>query len=845
MALSPTDLDLAEWKWLQSHRGNSWPRLVSRKLAERSRLRPDEDILSVGERTLTVEEFASRVSSLACLLANEETDGPVAVLVGRNIDSAVSVMAVQWAGRCVVPINGADPRQRIDDVLRRLGECAVIDAAHNGSIINRRGMLKSLTNIPTEWVDPIAVPADQIALIIFTSGSTGHPKGVVRRGWQEDAAYASYLKSNHRPCRRVAFGPLQWLGGFSTFRNTMHGGCIRLIDPQEMNIEEVLDDLRSYRVEQFSSPPSMIHALANAAGESSRLEHVERIASIGESISARAIFDARRLSLAPVTVLASYGASEILGTAVAYGIGPDEPVPDGPIPMGRPVDGMARLVAVEGTDDPLFELVVHRWVSDGYWNDFELEQRRFGVDEDSNPFWKSGDLIRVDSNGTWFHAGRIDDMVKISGKLVEPSEATRILAQTAGVQQAVVLPRRVAEGRQQLVAHVEVAPGTRAESLREDLSRHLPAHLIPAVIVRHDQIPVTDRGKVDRQHLQQMVVTPWRSTTVIAPRSHAEEMVVFEACEFLAVQEISVDDNLWQLGLDSLGAIEFSEILSQRSGGTVSPNDFFGASTPAELAAIIEKGTSDPQGVAFTFHPDGDRPAIYAVTGAGGIALSFRHLAHQLGKVQPLVAFEQFGRFAGRQRDRTVAAASRRNIEELLCLGFPGPYVIVGHSWGGLVAHDMAVQLRNQGHDVALIILDTSAPSGRGRRRRPPALQRRIQSWPMHLAKLLYWRLAVAKGDLKDVFHLSDRSDRFYRYGLKASRKHTPTCVGGPMLIIQADGSNCSATWAFEPNRRVAQVEGGHNTLLQPPYIARVATEVADFVAEIRALETESPIDAQ
>ena len=138
-------------------------------------------------------------------------------------------------------------------------------------------------------------------------------------------------------------------------------------------------------------------------------------------------------------------------------------------------------------------------VAMGYWRDRALTARAFGVDTDGTRFWRSGDLVRPDDEGLLHFVGRRDNVVKINGKLVEPSEPERVLGSIPGVRRGVVLVQPAPRGGSRLVAHLEVddtgAP-TPAE-VRTAVVDRVAAHLVPAVLVRHDHLPLTERGKVD------------------------------------------------------------------------------------------------------------------------------------------------------------------------------------------------------------------------------------------------------------------------------------------------------------------------------------------------------------
>ena len=149
-------------------------------------------------------------------------------------------------------------------------------------------------------------------------------------------------------------------------------------------------------------------------------------------------------------------------------------------------------------------------IASGYLDDPELTAARFYEDADGRSWWRSGDLVSVDHTGMYRHEGRMDDVVKVGGKLASPSEVTAVLQGIEGVVAAITVPV-VTDGNTRLVSHVEIEPGTevRLEAVRATLRARLQPHAVPSAVMRHRRMPVNVRGKVDRQALADGPFEPW------------------------------------------------------------------------------------------------------------------------------------------------------------------------------------------------------------------------------------------------------------------------------------------------------------------------------------------------
>ena len=169
-----------------------------------------------------------------------------------------------------------------------------------------------------------------------------------------------------------------------------------------------------------SFAPSLSHAIVRVADGRPRLPSVSLFRSNSEAAHWSLVAPLRRLVGPHLTIRAGYAASEV-GAIAHFDIGPDDPIGEGRIPLGRLEPGVeVRLEPLE--DDPsTTQLLVARPRAFGYLGDPELTASRYLTDEDGTRWWRSGDVVRVDDVGTYHHLGRADEMVKVKGTFVAPS----------------------------------------------------------------------------------------------------------------------------------------------------------------------------------------------------------------------------------------------------------------------------------------------------------------------------------------------------------------------------------------------------------------------------------------
>jgi len=185
--------------------------------------------------------------------------------------------------------------------------------------------------------------------------------------------------------------------------------------------------------------------------------------------------------------------------------------------------------------------------------------------------------------GIWNYIGRMDDQVKVRGYRIEVGEVESALRAVRGVSAAVVVARADASGGKQLTGYwVGAATESR---LREELSRRLPAYMVPAHLMLLDSLPLTANGKVNRKALPELEATS--GSAYVAPRDEMEAELCALFAEVLGVDRVGIEDDFFALGGHSLKAIEMVAQLRKVLKVVVSLLELVAQPTVKELAAVI------------------------------------------------------------------------------------------------------------------------------------------------------------------------------------------------------------------------------------------------------------------
>ncbi|MCV7077875.1 amino acid adenylation domain-containing protein [Mycobacterium szulgai] len=507
----------------------------------------------------------------------------VALLAPRSAQAVAAILAVLKTGAGYLPIDPAQPAARTAFMLEDAAAAAVLTTADLRSRLTGHALLVIDIDDPQLAAQPTQAPPspnpDNIAHIIYTSGTTGIPKGVAVNHRNIIQLFGA-LPTGLTPaagqvwsqCHSYAFDFSSW----EIWGALLHGGQLVVVPTTITRSPADLHALLiAERVSVLSQTPSAAAALPThglesvtlvVAGETCPAEVVDRWAGARSMVNA-------------------YGPTET--TIYASMSAPLQPGSGAP-PIGSPLSGTA-LFALDGWLRPVpvgvtAELyVAGAGVGYGYWQRSGLTGARFVAcpfGAAGSRMYRTGDLVRWRADGQLEFLGRADEQVKIRGYRIELGEISAALADLDGVDQAAVIVREDRPGDKRLVGY---ATGTiDPAAARHALSTRLPDYMMPAALVMVPELPLTGNGKLDTRALQ---APSYGSTNYRAPGSAAEKVLAAIYAEVLGVDQVSVDDSFFELGGDSISAIQVSA-RARAAGVVCKPHDVLVERTVARLARI-------------------------------------------------------------------------------------------------------------------------------------------------------------------------------------------------------------------------------------------------------------------
>ncbi|MDH6248014.1 condensation domain-containing protein, partial [Mycobacterium sp. OTB74] len=250
-----------------------------------------------------------------------------------------------------------------------------------------------------------------------------------------------------------------------------------------------------------------------------------------------------------------------------------------------------------------------RGVGVGYWRRGGLTATRFVACPFGAPgsrMYRTGDLVSWGPDGQLRYLGRADEQVKIRGYRIELGEIQTVLAGLDGVEQAVVIAREDRPGDKRLVGYVTGDVDTGAA--RAVLGDRLPSYMVPSAIVVIDALPLTVNGKLDRKALP---APDYQHLDTYRPPTNAvEEILAGIYARVLGLERVGVDDSFFELGGDSLSAMQVIAAINTTLDTQLAVRTLFDAPTVAKLAPLLSEA-------------GGRREPLTAVERPAAVPLSF------------------------------------------------------------------------------------------------------------------------------------------------------------------------------------------------------------------------------
>ena len=546
---------------------------VCRLFEEQASRNPDKISISFEGIELTYSELNKKASKIAGSLRDKEVGHEVIVgiMASHSIELVAGILGIMKAGGAYLPIDPVYPNDRIEFMLKDAGTKLLLtdipdrEISFGGEVVDIRGLASA--DSKKEFIDSDNKPGD-LAYVIYTSGSTGKPKGVMveHQGLTNYIWWAKEVYTRHENEVFALYSSISFdLTVTSIFTPLISGGMIAVYrdEGEEFILYKILLE---NRVSIIKLTPAHLYLLKDMDNNNSS---VKRMILGGEDLKTALSMEIFKCFGGDIEIFNEYGPTETVVGCMIYKFKPEENKGVS-VPVGVPAAN-AQIYVLDKFLNPVpvgetGEMYISGdGVARGYLGREGLTMEKFP----NNPFipgkrmYKTGDLARFLDNMNIEYLGRADRQVKLRGYRIELEEIENCLLKIDYIKDTVVTILTDSSGSIYLCAYLIMQGELQVEKITEYLSGFLPWYMIPRKFVALEQFPLTVNGKVDRNSLPVPEIDQKKSGSSFESVNGPEGEFITIVKEILQIQEIDLNDHFYQLGGDSIKAIQIASKLTE------------------------------------------------------------------------------------------------------------------------------------------------------------------------------------------------------------------------------------------------------------------------------------------
>jgi amino acid adenylation domain-containing protein/non-ribosomal peptide synthase protein (TIGR01720 family) len=554
---------------------------------------PNKSAVSCSKSVLSYSELDTLTSQLANYLRTSydvQSNDLVGIKLERSSNMLVAIVGILKAGGAYVPVDTSYPEERLEYIKSDSGYKLCIDDEFLKTFeIEKDNYAKT--------VEGISVSGSSMAYAIYTSGSTGNPKGVLNKHsglynrllWMRDALKISPedVILQKTP---YTFDVSVW----ELLMPSITGSCLVFAEPEGHKDPSYLQDLiERSQISIMHFVPSMLGIFLEEL-DAEKCRSLKHVVCSGEALPGIMVEEFKQ-KLPWVHIHNLYGPTEA-AIDVTYIDLTNVDTNESGVTIGKPVANtkiyiVDRQMSLQPIGVPGELLIEGVQVAQGYLNRPELNAEKFIVSpfNEGERIYRTGDLAKWLANGEIAYIGRIDNQVKIRGNRIELGEIETRILESGFVDNVAVLVKGEELARKYLVAYVVPKEGYQQEDLYTYLKGRLPEYMLPGVVIEMDSFPLTSSGKLDRKLLPESNQGDLFSESFQAPRNQIESELAAIWGEVLKLDKISIHDNFFRIGGDSIVSIRLISKINKAIKIKITIGDLYENNTIEALSNLIVK----------------------------------------------------------------------------------------------------------------------------------------------------------------------------------------------------------------------------------------------------------------
>lgn len=703
---------------------------------QKALLFPDKAAVQDESFVLSFKELDQISDTIAARLIQNGVvrNSYVGCLLKRSVNLIAAILGILKSGGIYVPLDPNAPGPRLDLIAEDAALGFVITESSGIPFARKIAHVINLADLtddgnPPPPIGEVAADQRSPAYVIYTSGTSGRPKGVII----SQSSLSSFIRNaidryeiTHTD-RILQFASPAFDASMEEIFTSICSGASLVIRTDEMagSITTFIEEITKRNISVVDLPTAFWKQITDLMiADGLRFPESLRLMIIGGELANRETMLSwkRHFAKAP-RLINTYGPTET--TIVAASCYLDENRMDSAFPIGIPL-GETKFYLVDNDLNPRPMglpgqlLIGGPQVGSGYVNNPELTRRYFI----ENPFNKdemiyaTGDYAYQNEDNQLVFLGRTDHQIKLRGFRIETEEIDRKILETNGIKACLTILYKK-QGTPMLVSYI--IPRNQGafpvEKLLQKLQGALPPYMVPSSITPIEKFPLTQNGKIDHAGFPEPDFN-----TLATPQeqfSPTESLVAGIFKKTLGIETCLRTTNFFQSGGDSLSALTLLSQIKGRTGRQLSIGEIYSGPGVFQIAGAIdrlsEKGRDNLQMAV------GDRTSRYMVCLKRGgsptplVTVYFdagnNHLPDLIPEDQPAYTLIPYGSDGEKITNKSVAGMARAYLPLLIQEFENRPIKLAGYSFGGLVAMELALQMRRRQMLVErLVLIDTVAP---------------------------------------------------------------------------------------------------------------------------------------
>lgn len=550
---------------------------------------PDRMAVSSAENSYTYRTLNEQANRVAYMLLSKgiRKGDLVTIFMERSTDTIVSLLGILKAGGAYVPVDPEYPEERVSYILEDTRAGYILTKQSHleraQQLGAKLGTVKHVVAVDAADLGAYSdsnpeqdIAPDDLAYVIYTSGSTGQPKGAL-------LAHAGVVNLGVFSKKEFEISEHDIVTQFASFSfdasisemicALFSGAHLYLLSAEErVSVEEFASALERTKTTFVPFVPTVFfNQIASVLSEEGfrKLHRVRTIMTAGEALYGEQVRVFQKKTDGKINVYNLYGPTECTVGTTYYRI-PQVQDDLTHIPIGYPnsnykvyvVNESMQLCPVNVPGEMLIESV---GLSKGYLGKDAKTAEVFITSpfDPAGMVYKSGDIVKLLADGTLEYVTRRDTQVKIRGHRIEIGAVEDVMAKYPNIQEVAVVAVKEPNGQLALVGYYTSKNGDRLSSseLRIFLQEKLPAYYVPKWLSRLDKMPLSPTGKVDRKKLAAYDLSSIEEEQSPAdpsmrPHTEIQKLISYAWKEALGKEAASIEDDFFQIGGDSLVAIQ-------------------------------------------------------------------------------------------------------------------------------------------------------------------------------------------------------------------------------------------------------------------------------------------------